>query len=417
MNAEIVAVGSEMLTPQRTDTNSLYLTDQLNSLGVEVVQKCIVGDDRDRLAEAVRAAVSRSEVVIVTGGLGPTEDDVTRDAVAAALGRSMNFDEAIGAWLVERFRRYNRPMAAINNRQAMVIEDAEVLPNDRGSAPGQWIETGKAVVILLPGPPKEVVAMWEQQCMRRLQQRLPALYIRTRFYRVAGLTESEVDEAIAPVYTQYTNPACTILAAASDIQVHLRARCATVEHAEQLLEEVGSRIQSALGDRLYTQTGDSLEACVGAALVESGQTLCVAESCTGGMLAERLTSVAGSSRYFAGGLVAYSEKLKSQLLGVDAALIEREGAVSDAVARAMAAGARDRLGTDYALSVTGVAGPGGGTEKTPVGTVFIGLAAPDGIHSKNYRWIADRDRVRTIAVNTALDLLRVKLLRGNSAQS
>jgi nicotinamide-nucleotide amidase len=416
MNAEIVAVGSEMLTPQKIDTNSLYLTDQLNSLGVEVVQKCVVGDDRNRLAEIVRAAISRSGIIIVTGGLGPTEDDVTRDGVALSLGRSLGFDQAICDALIERFKRFNRPMADINKRQAMVIEAAEVLPNDRGSAPGQWIDTGSAIVILLPGPPKELTAMWEQQCMPRLHARLPAQFIRTRFYRVAGLTESEVDQTIAPVYTQCTNPACTILAAASDIQVHLRARCDTADEAEQLLEAVGARIQDLLGDRLYTSTGDPLEACVGMILADRAQTLSVAESCTGGMLAERLTSIAGSSRYFAGGFVTYSDQMKSRMLGVDPRLIRTEGAVSDAVARSMAHGVQQRLSTDYALSITGVAGPDGGTERTPVGSVFIGLATPTAVHAKSFRWVGDRDRIRTIAVNTALDLLRVNLLRETRAE-
>jgi nicotinamide-nucleotide amidase len=410
MNAEIVAVGSEMLTPQRIDTNSLYLTDQLNSLGVEVVQKCIVGDDRQRLTETLRGCISRSNIIIVTGGLGPTEDDVTRDAVAAALGRGMHFDQSICEGLIERFRRFNRKMAEINKRQAYVIDEAEVLPNDRGSAPGQWIETANAFVMLLPGPPKELTAMWERQCMPRLQAKLPPQVIRTRFYRVAGMTESDVDQTIAPIYTRYANPACTILAATGDIHVHLRARCNTDEMAEALLREVGSEIEASLGMHLYTCTGESLEECVGALLAERGQTVCVAESCTGGMLGERLTDVAGSSRYFRGGFITYSDELKTRLLGVDSELLERETAVSDAVARAMALGARTRLGTDYALSTTGIAGPGGGTEETPAGTVFIGLATPSSVHARTFRWVAERNRLRTIAVNTALDFLRLHLL-------
>jgi nicotinamide-nucleotide amidase len=410
MDAEIVAVGSEMLTPQKIDTNSLFLTDQLNSLGVEVVQKCIVGDDRERLGNVIRAAVARSNIVIVTGGLGPTEDDVTRDAVAAALGRGMQFRQDICDTIAERFRRFNRKMADINKRQAFVIDGAEVLPNDRGSAPGQWVDIGDSIVMLLPGPPKELMAMWELQCLPRLQSKLPPQVIRTRFYRVAGMTESDVDQAIAPIYMKYTNPACTILAAPSDIHVHLRARCNTGEQADALLEEVGSQIESMLGVRLYTCTGEPIEACVGAMLVERAQTMSVAESCTGGLLAERLTEIPGSSRYFRGGFVTYSNEAKVRLLGVDAAMLEKEGAVSDPVARAMAAAARERMSVDYALSVTGVAGPDGGTEQTPVGTVFIGLATPSGVHARRIRFPGDRNRIRALAAQTALDLLRLHLI-------
>jgi nicotinamide-nucleotide amidase len=409
MNAEIVAVGSEMLTPQKIDTNSLYLTDQLNSLGVEVVQKCVVGDDRERLAVVIRAAIDRSDVIIVTGGLGPTEDDVTRDATAIAIGRGLHFDESIADAIAERFRRLNRRMAEINKRQAYVIDGAEPLRNPRGTAPGQWMEADGSIIVLLPGPPNELVGLWEDEVFLRLQTKLPPQVIRTRFYRVAGMTESDVDNTVAPIYTRYANPSCTILAAAGDIQLHLRARCDTVELAERLLSEVGSQIETALGERLYTDCGQPLEACVGDTLSSYGQTICVAESCTGGMLAERLTEVAGSSRYFYGGFVTYTNAVKTRLLGVDAQLLEREGAVSDAVARAMAQGARERLNTDYAISVTGIAGPDGGTETIPVGTVFIGLASPRGVHVRNLRLPGDRNRVRTFAVNAALDMLRLHL--------
>ena len=411
MDAEIVAVGSEMLTPQKIDTNSLYLTDQLNALGVEVVQKCVVGDDRQRLADVVRAAIGRSQIVIVTGGLGPTEDDVTRDAVASAVGRGMHFDQDICDTIAERFRKFNRNMAEINKRQAYVIDGAEVLPNPRGTAPGQWVENDGVIITLLPGPPKELIGLWESQVLPRLQAKLPPQVIRTRFYRVAGMTESDVDNTVAPIYTRYTNPACTILAAAGDIQLHLRARCDTADRAEALLAEVGSQIEAALGERLYTCAGEPLEACVGNMLAARSQTVCVAESCTGGMLAERLTQVAGSSRYFAGGFITYSDDVKSNVLGIDREVIGREGAVSDVVARAMANGAREKLGTDYALSITGIAGPDGGTEELPVGTVFIGLATPTGVHAKSMRLPGERHRVRTLAVNAALDMLRVYLLR------
>lgn len=410
MNAEIVAVGSEMLTPQKTDTNSLYLTDQLNSLGVEVVLKYVVGDSRERLAEIIDSAAKRSQIVIVTGGLGPTEDDVTRDAVALATGRQMRFEPVVFEAISELFRRHNRRMADINKRQAFVIDGADVLPNERGTAPGQWLDTGAASIVLLPGPPKELKGMWEQQCMPRLQAKLPPQVLRTRFFRVAGMSESELDQLIAPVYTRYENPACTILAASGDIQIHLRARCDSAERAEALLEEVATQLVPLLGDRLYSRDGRPLEAHLGAMLASSGRTLSVAESCTGGLVAARITEVPGSSAYFKGGFLTYSDDSKHQLLGVDPELIVRCTAVSGEVAEAMAAGARDRLATDFAVSITGVAGPEGGSDATPVGTVFIGLASPDGVTHKRFHFLRDRAWVRTMATNAALDLLRLHLL-------
>src|SRR6266851_3609548 len=263
MQAEIIAVGSELLTSQRLDTNSLYLTDELNGLGVEVVTKCVVGDDRDRLAEAVRRAVRNSQIVIVTGGLGPTEDDVTRDAVALALDRPLRFHEEIANQLEQRFQQMGRKMAEVNKRQAFIVEGAEILPNDRGTAPGQWIDESGALVILLPGPPHELKAMFARQCLPRLERRAPKLVIRTLVMRVAGLPESDLDQLIAPVYKKYENPVTTILAAAGDIQVHLRARCDVEKDALALLAEVAGPIELLLGDRLYSRNGEPLEVIVG----------------------------------------------------------------------------------------------------------------------------------------------------------
>lgn len=404
MNATVIAVGSEMLTPDKTDTNSLYLTDQLNTIGIEVVEKHIVGDDRVRLANLLVHALGHSEIVFITGGLGPTEDDVTRDGVAMTLGRNQFFSEEVRAAIEERFRRLNRRMVSVNLRQAEVVEGAEVLPNDRGTAPGQWMEIGKQVLIMLPGPPKEMMAMFELQCLPRLLQRLPPMVIRTRFYRVAGMPESDLDELIAPVYTRYTNPMTTILAAPSDIQVHLRARCASVEEAEALLAEVGGQIEPLIGDRLYTCTGEPLEVCVGSLLVARGETLSVAESCTGGTLAGRLTNTPGSSAYFKGGFVTYSSEAKTSLLGVS------EGAhpVSASTAQAMAEGARERMGTNWAIAITGEAGPVTETD-VPAGTVFLGIAGPNGVDVNRYHFLGDRSRVRVMAVQTALDALRLRL--------
>lgn len=405
-DAEIIAVGSELLTPQKVDTNSLYLTDQLNALGVEVVRKSIVGDQRDRLTETIVGALRRSRIVLLTGGLGPTEDDVTRDAVAAALGRELQFNEQVCAWLVERFKRFGRKMAENNKRQAYILDGAEILQNDWGSAPGQWIQHEGAVVILLPGPPRELKSLFEARCLPKLRELLPAQVIRARFYRVAGMGESDLDQLIAPVYTRYSNPVTTILAAASDIQIHLRARCQTAEEAEALLEEVGSQIEAILGERLYARNGEPLEEVVGQLLLAQSAYLSVAESATGGMLGERITEVAGASNYFAGGFLTYTSEMKIKLLGVPAEMLAEHTAVSEPVAIAMAEGARRNTGAEYALSVTGYAGP----EGDRVGLVFIGLATPNGSEARRLQFPGDRQRIRTLATNTALDLLRRRLL-------
>jgi nicotinamide-nucleotide amidase len=410
MNAEIIAVGSELLTPQRIDTNSLYLTDQLNGLGVEVVMKAVVGDDRERLANVVKAATERSEIVVLTGGLGPTEDDVTREAVAQALDRTLVFRPDIADAIARRFQQMNRKMAEINKRQAFVIDGAEVLPNRQGTAPGLWLVLPAGAVMLLPGPPNELKSVFLNECLPRLERLVPRQVIRTLQFRVAGMPESDLDQLIAPVYKKYANPVTTILAAPGDIQVHLRARCTSEEQADALLAEVGPQIEALLGDRIYSRNGDPLEATVGDLLRRKQATVSVAESCTGGMVAERITSVAGSSDYFLGGFLVYTDRMKQELLGVDAELLRLHTAVSEQAAEAMAMGARRCTGSTLALSVTGIAGPAGGTEAIPVGTVWIGLASPQGCHARHYRFLGERFRVRALAAQYALDFLRRKLI-------
>jgi nicotinamide-nucleotide amidase len=410
-DAEIIAAGSELLTPAKIDTNSLWLTDQLNALGVEVVRKSILGDDRARMTAAIGSALESADLVIVTGGLGPTEDDVTRDAAAAALGRGQTFRQDLCDGIAARFARMKRTMVEINKRQAFLIDGAEALSNDRGTAPGQWIEDRERVLMLLPGPPGEMKAMFERECLPRLRAMLPPQVIRTRFYRVACMPESDLDQLIAPVYTQYTNPATTILAALGDIQIHLRARCETEQEADALLAELCPRIEHLLGDRVYTDCGVPLEHVIGHRLTARSETVAVAESATAGMLGERLTAEPGASKYFKGGFLTYTDEAKVSLLGVDAALIEQHGAVSNPVARAMAERAREKAGSTYAVSVTGNAGPDGGTESDPVGTVYIGVADPEGTDVRRLHFVGDRARIRTMAVQWALDLLRRSLPR------
>lgn len=405
-NAEIIAVGSELLTPQRLDTNSLYLTDQLNALGVEVVRKTVVGDERERLTDSILGAAARSQIVVLTGGLGPTEDDLTRDAIASALGRKLVFEQEICDRIEARIRAFGRKMAEINRRQAYVVEGAEVLPNDRGTAPGQWIANDGVVFMLLPGPPAELKPMFEGQCLPRLEKLLPPQAIRTRWLRVVGIGESDLDQLIAPVYLRYQNLATTILAVSGEIHVHLRARCATAQEAETIVAQASAEIEPLLGDRVYSCNGDSLEKVCGDLLRARNASLAVAESATSGLLGGRITAVPSASDYFRGGFITYSDEMKIRLLGVPAAMIAEHSAVSEPVAKAMAEGARAQTGADYAISITGYAGPTGEN----VGLVFIGLASPDPTDVRRVQWPADRERVRAFSTNIALDMLRRKLL-------
>jgi nicotinamide-nucleotide amidase len=405
-NAEIIAVGSELLTPGKIDTNSLFLTGELNTLGVEVVKKSIVGDDRALLTKAILDALRETQIVILSGGLGPTEDDLTRDAVAAATDRQLIFNQGVCDGIAERFRRFNRQMAEINKRQAYILEGAEILENARGTAPGQWLEHNGALVMLLPGPPNELKPLFMGECVPRLTRALPPMAIRTRFLRVAGLGESDLDALIAPVYTRYQNPVTTILTSPGEVHVHLRSRCGSPEEAEKLLEELEEKISALLGSRIFSRNGDELETVVGKLLRERSATLSVAESCTGGLLGERITRVPGSSDYFRGGFLTYTDAMKTWLLGVPAELIAEHTSVSEAVAIAMAERARHLTDSTYALSVTGYAGP----EGDPPGLVFIGLATPASFLARRFQFPGDRTRVRTFAAQWALDLLRKEFL-------
>jgi nicotinamide-nucleotide amidase len=406
MDAEIIAVGSELLTPFRQDTNSLYLTGKLNSLGIDVRFKTVVGDDRARLAESVRAAMARSELVILSGGLGPTEDDLNREVVAEVLGRPLHEVEAIRRHLQARWARLGRPMPENNLRQAQVPEGATWLENPRGTAPGLWIEDGGRILLLLPGPPVELEAMFAAACMPLLAPRSGGHRLRTRVYKVVGLPESEVDSRIAPFYKPYRNPETTILSTLGTIEVHLRAQGSNDAEADALLSEVGDKIEVALGDHIFSSRGESLEEVVGMYLVMRQKTVAVAESCTGGLLSERLTRIPGSSVFFLGGVVCYSNELKTSLAGVPAKLIASDGAVSKPVAQALAEGVRRRTGSSIGVGITGVAGPGGGTPEKPVGLVFVAIANDSSTEVRQFRFPGDRERVRTWASVAALEMIR-----------
>jgi nicotinamide-nucleotide amidase len=411
-DAEIIAIGSELLTPQRVDTNSLIVTEHLNRLGVEVVTKQVIGDQRDRLTEAIRTAVNRAHIVVLIGGLGPTEDDVTRDAAASALGRKLVLSLEQESILINRFRQINRPMAKNNIRQAYLIEGAIAMPNPHGTAPGQFLSTDRGAIALLPGPPRELKPMVANELVPRLRHVVPPQIIRVRSFRITGIGESDLDTLIAPVYTKYANPVTTVLSSPGDLFVHFRAQAGTEKEADDLLREVANPVAELLGDRIYTDNPDEpLEAVIGCLLRKRHATVSTAESCTGGLVAGRLTEQGGSSDFFIVGYVTYTDTQKQDLLAVPKDLIAKKGAVSEPVAAAMAEGARRRSGSTYALSVTGYAGPSGGTEFDPVGTVYLGIAGPTPTRVVRVRYGGDRFRTRTLATQGALDLLRKTLLK------
>ena len=406
MRAEIIAIGSELLTPYRLDTNSLYLTDGLNQVGIRVVHKAVVGDSLDDMRASFRQALDRADLVVACGGLGPTDDDRTREAVADLLGRKLELNEGVLRHIQELFRRLGRVMPEINRRQAMVPEGATVIPNPRGSAPGLWIETSGHIVILLPGVPAELRAMFEQEIRPRLTRLGHDERLFTRDLRITGLPESEVEQRVSPLYALYPDTETTILASPPGIQLHPRVWSRDPAQANQILDEMVKRMALALGEHLYSTDGEAMEEVVARALTENRATIAVAESCTGGLLAERLTNIPGSSVYFLGGVVCYSNELKSSLVDVPAELIESKGAVSPEVALALADGIRKRTGATIGVGVTGIAGPGGGTPEKPVGLVHIGIADERGPRERRFQFPGDRERIRMHASQTALDSVR-----------
>jgi len=412
--AEIIAVGSELLTPYRQDTNSLYLTAQLNALGVAVEFKTIVGDNRKHLVQAAKVALSRADILIFSGGLGPTEDDLTREAVAETLNLQLRRDPEVLRAIERRFAEHGWKMSANNAKQADVIPGGIVLANANGTAPGQWI-SGKSdgkekIVVLLPGPPHEMKALFEAAVLDRLRARVPQQFIATRVIKITGMGESACDARVAPIYKRFTDVNTTILAGPGEIQLHLRMQAASAETAQKRVDELVEMIEEELGDCVYSDNGDSLEQIVSYYLQMRNSTLAVAESCTGGLLAERLTSVSGSSRYFIGGAVVYSNELKVELADVPQDILDDFGAVSEQVAKALAEGIRKRCRTTLGLGITGVAGPTGGTAEKPVGLVFHALATESGTEVIKRNFSGDRARIRWFASQQALDMVRRKLM-------
>ena len=412
LSAEIIAVGSELLTPERTDTNSLWLTGKLNEIGVEVMLKTIVGDDEARLEEAIRDALKRSDIVVTTGGLGPTEDDLTRQVSARAAGRELVYRDELEADLRERFARWGREMPEINKRQAFVIDGSEVLPNPNGSAVGMLVRLDGKFLAVLPGPPREMKPMFETYVLPRLRGAAGGgMLARRRVLRVSGMGESAVDEVIAPIYKSYPQVQTSILFSRIEIEIHLNARSTSAVEADSLLEELAGKIAGALGPAVFATDGETMEEIVGRMLNERRETVAVAESCTGGLIGMRLTEVPGSSSYFMEGAVTYANEAKMKTLGVSGETLSAHGAVSSEAAEEMARGMRELAGTDHAVSVTGIAGPGGGSEEKPVGTVFVGYAGPSGSKSMKFLLPGDRELVRWRASQAALDYLRRRLIK------
>ena len=417
MIAEIIAVGSEMLTPFRQDTNSLYLTAGLNDLGVTVAFKTIVGDSLEHLTNAARIALDRADIVVFSGGLGPTEDDLTREAAAAALGITLHPDPAIIASLYKRFAERRMTMPANNQKQAEVLDGAELLDNRNGSAPGQFLATKVAglprFVVLLPGPPKELKPLFDEAVKPRLAKLLPARFLAKRQVRMALIPESQVDARTAPIYKEYAAVETTILAHAGEIQLHFQAVANSQAEAQALVDEVAERVEHEMGDDVFSSQGESLDEVVLLMLGMRHQTLALAESCTGGLLSGRLTAIPNSSRAFVGGAVVYTPETKQLFCGVDPGLIEREGSVSEPVARALAEGIRSRTGAGFGIAITGIAGPGSGTgadADKPIGLVHLALAGPNGTEHKQVQIPGDRERIRWWATQHALELMRRHLL-------
>jgi len=414
MKCEIIAVGSEMLTPYRQDSNSLFLTEKLNELGIGVSFKTIVGDRRKDLVSTIRTALGRVDILILMGGLGPTEDDLTREAAAEALSLTLRRDATQVAALHARAATWRIPMPQNNLKQAEVLEGATLLPNLNGSAPGQWLDTTfegyRKLIALLPGPPHECRPLFEAECVPRLREAVPARSIAVRTLKAAMIPESQADKLLAPIYTDYADVETTLLAHAGDLQITLICSKPAAETAQARVDQLAERLEEALEDWLYSSQGDSLEQIVLYYLGLRQATFAVAESCTGGLIAQRITSVPGASRAFLGGAVVYSDALKISLAGVPPELIAQYGAVSAEVAKALADGIRARTGATVGLGVTGIAGPTGATEEKPVGLVYIAVTDAQGADAMSRTFRGDRQRIREWAAQQALDLVRRRLI-------
>lgn len=414
LSAAILAVGSELLTPHKTDTNSLYISEVLNDLGITVAFKSVVGDNRAELLAHLAHALARHRVVILCGGLGPTDDDLTREVVAEHLQLPLAEDPAIIEAIEKRFASRGWKMPAVNRRQAMVPRGGTVLANPNGTAPGLWIKHGQSLIALLPGPPREMKPMMDGEVRRRLSLVAGDVRLYRRLVRVSGKGESAVEEIVQPIYSQWLKQSppieTTILAGLGQVELHLVTQSREADAARSALQRGVDAFTSALGADVVSTDGAGLELVTGNLLRERGWSVAFAESCTGGLATSRMTDVPGSSDYIERSIVAYSNRAKIELLDVPEALIAAHGAVSEPVALAMAAGIRTRTGVNIGVGITGIAGPGGGSEQKPVGTVCIAVDGGEG-SVRTFRFPGGRDMVKQMSANWAIDLLRRYLLQ------
>ena len=413
--AVIIAVGSELLTPDRLDTNSLFVTRTLNKLGIQVRYKTVVSDDCDDVGLALRAAIQHAELVVVTGGLGPTDDDITRQAISNVFDLPLEEDSETAVTIRSRFKARGLAMPEINLRQALVPKGAIQIPNTRGTAPGLWIDRPTLKCVVLPGPPRELEPMFERIALDRIASLSNGRSIFRRVIVIAGRTESSVDEIVSPIYSRWRSAPVpietSILASLGQIELHLSVAGENEEKATVALDRAIKELLTVLGKDLVSAEGARLEDVVGDLLRSRSCRVTVAESCTGGLITSRLTDVPGSSAYVRVGWVVYSNDAKVDILGVDRELLRKHGAVSEPVARAMAVQARERAKVEYAIGVTGIAGPGGGSSQKPVGTVYVSLAGPEGqLWDCRLNLPGERERVKHQASQVALDMLRRALL-------
>lgn len=410
MNAEIIAVGTELLLGQIVNTNAQFLAQELASLGMGVYYHTVVGDNLQRLVQAFQQAWERSQVVILTGGLGPTTDDITRDGVALALHRPLGFHEDVWQEIVGQMWRTNRPIPENNRRQAMVPQGATVLPNPRGTAPGLAIAEGDHLAVLLPGPPREMQPMFVDYVRPLLLERIGHGVILSRSLRVIGIGESALEEQIADLIAAQSNPTIAMYASLGELQIRITAKAEDEAVAQGLIAPIEAAIRQRIGSAVYGVDADTLPGVLGQLLQERSYQIALAESCTGGLLGSMITDVPGSSEYFGAGYITYSNHAKHSMLGVPLELIAEHGAVSAACAEAMAAGARRASGADVGIAITGIAGPDGGTAEKPVGTVYIAVVAPEGALVEKLALRGERAAIRARSAKTAMNLARLLLL-------
>jgi nicotinamide-nucleotide amidase len=412
MRCELIFVGTELLLGQIINTNAAYLGENLASLGVDLYHSSVIGDNVDRIKEAIQIALDRANLVLVTGGLGPTFDDITREGIAAAIGREMVYDPQVMAQIEEHFKRVRHPILPIHRRQAYVLSSGcQVVPNPIGSAPGLIVEAGGRWIIAMPGVPREMKRMCEDAIFSWIAEKAGKVVIKSKVLKVCGMGESMVANELQEIVDPLTNPTIAFLARPNEVSVRITAKASDSDEASRMITVVADQIKEKLRESVFAEDDQTMEQIIGILLSARHSTLAIAESCTGGSISDRITDVSGSSNYFQGAVVAYSNQIKTDLLGVSREDLSQHGAVSSPVAIQMAQGVRSLAETDYGLGITGIAGPTGATPQKPVGLVYVGLASQHGAYSKEFRFVGDRVTIKRRASQMALDILRRELLK------